>query len=123
MTQSSYSPRQSAGGKGRLVVPGRPSANIFRSMRTVLRVRGILLASVLASLTFVPRPSWSAWTSDPTVNLPVCPLAADQQWPKLATDFASSAIITWQDVRQRSSNNDIYAQHVTASCMVDSAWP
>src|SRR5881394_4025677 len=110
MTQSSYSPRQSAGGRGRLAVPGHPSAHILRRMRTVFRVRGILLASVLPSLMLVPRPSWSAWTSDPTANLPVCPLAAQQQWPKLATDFAGGAIITWQDARASSSNNDIYAQ-------------
>src|SRR5580765_660971 len=92
-------------------------------MRTVLRVRGNIAAFVLTTLILVPRPSWSAWTSDPTVNLPVCQFAAPQQWPKLATDFVGGAIITWQDPRAGSSNNDIYAQHVTASGVVDAAWP
>jgi hypothetical protein len=90
---------------------------------TVFRVRGIITASAFATLVCFARPSWSAWTSDPTVNLPVCALAAQQQWPKLATDYAGGAIITWQDARAGSTNNDIYTQHVTASGTVDAAWP
>ena len=92
-------------------------------MLTVLRARGVVVASVFATLILSPRPSWPAWTSDPATNLPVCVLTAEQRFPKIATDFAGGAIIAWQDARAGTTNNDIYAQHVTSSGVADAAWP
>ena len=53
------------------------------------------------------------WPSDPTVNVPICTSAGDQERPQLVSDGAGGAIITWED--ERSDSGDIYAQRVDAS--------
>ena len=70
----------------------------------------------------VARPALAAWPSDPTVNLPVCVAANDQQWPKIVADGAGGAILTWQDQRG-GVDTDIYAQRVRSNGAVDHAWP
>jgi hypothetical protein len=56
----------------------------------------------------------SAWSDDPTVNTPICTATNDQESPKITSDGAGGAIITWEDHRV-GSNSDIYAQRVDAS--------
>jgi FlgD Ig-like domain len=49
------------------------------------------------------------WTTD---GVALCTAANDQNYPTIAPDMASGAIVTWEDSR---SELDIYAQHVNAS--------
>lgn len=44
-----------------------------------------------------------------------------QEYPRLASDGAGGAIVTWEDNREQKI--DIYAQHVLASGVVDPDWP
>jgi hypothetical protein len=47
------------------------------------------------------------------VNVPLCTAASDQQVPKIISDGAGGAIITWHD--GRGASFDIYAQRVNAA--------
>jgi hypothetical protein len=53
----------------------------------------------------------AAWPSDPTINLPVCTAVSDQMNPRIVSDAAGGAILTWQDTRG-GTTSDIYAQRV-----------
>src|SRR2546422_1940841 len=61
-------------------------------------------------------PAW------PANGRALCTAADTQAWPQIISDGAGGAIVTWQDFRN-GSDNDIYAQHVLASGVVDGAWP
>lgn len=61
-------------------------------------------------------PSW------PTDGLAVCTATDYQLAPRLVSDDAGGAIVTWYDFRSGVSA-DIYAQHVLGSGTVDLAWP
>ncbi|MBI5837490.1 MAG: hypothetical protein HZB25_09620 [Candidatus Eisenbacteria bacterium] len=69
---------------------------------------------VLASGTVDP-----AW---PVNGVAVCTAANSQTYASIVSDGAGGAIISWID-RRSGTNDDIYAQHVLASGMVDPAWP
>ena len=62
-------------------------------------------------LIFCPLISVAAgWPIDPSVNVPIS-MAPNAQWiPKLVSDGAGGAIMTWWD--ERTYNGDIYAQRV-----------
>lgn len=51
------------------------------------------------------------WASD---GVPICVATGSQQYPMIASDGSSGAVITWADARNGSSNRDIYAQRVDA---------
>ena len=60
----------------------------------ILSVQVVLVASwsiflfdILAGITF------AEWPSDPTVNVPICTAAGDQEGPQLVSDGAGDAII------------------------------
>ena len=63
----------------------------------------------------VVDPAW------PVNGRALCTVAGAQQFPKLTTDGAGGAIVTWHD--SRSASTDIYAQRVLATGAVDAAWP
>ena len=50
------------------------------------------------------------WSSDPTVNNPICTAVGAQTNPAIASDDSGVAIITWGDARTYSY--DIYAQRI-----------
>ncbi|MDD5082422.1 MAG: choice-of-anchor D domain-containing protein [Dehalococcoidales bacterium] len=54
-----------------------------------------------------------AWSTDSTVNNPICTETQNQEYPQLVSDGAGGAIIVWQD--ERNGNYDIYAQRVNSS--------
>ncbi|GAB62045.1 MAG: hypothetical protein DWB56_08695 [Candidatus Jettenia sp.] len=51
------------------------------------------------------------WNKD---GVPVCTVPENQNRPKIISDGAGGAIITWHDVRSGSGNYDIYAQRIDA---------
>ena len=51
------------------------------------------------------------WTKD---GVPICTAPENQTKPKIISDDAGGAIITWQDIRGGKSNSDVYAQHINA---------
>ncbi len=61
-------------------------------------------------------PSHAQWSTDPTVNNAICTATSNKSWPTIVSDGAGGAIITWMD--GRSSNQDIYAQRINASGVV-----
>jgi hypothetical protein len=89
-------------------------------MRTVpIRVVAVEILALLA--LFDVAQARADWPSSPTTNLPICAATALQSSPALAPDLSRGAFIVWQDGRGVSPN-DIYAQHVLATGVVDPAW-
>ncbi|BBJ24642.1 hypothetical protein [Candidatus Nitrotoga sp. AM1P] len=58
----------------------------------------------------------AAWSTNPAVNNAVSTAANHQSYPIIISDGSGGAIITWQDAR--SGTNDIYAQRINASGVV-----
>lgn len=50
------------------------------------------------------------WSSDSTLNNPICTAAGNQELPQLVSDGRGGAMIAWQD--ERNGNWDIYSQKV-----------
>lgn len=82
-----------------------------------------LLASIVALCMAVGAGdlAHAAWPHDPLFNLTVCELYAEPDLPHLVSDGCGGAIVAWDDLR--SGTEDVYAQHVLASGLVDPAWP
>ncbi len=59
-----------------------------------------------------------AWPAD---GRALCTAANTQASPRIVSDGAGGAIVTWQDFR--GSSYDVYAQRVLAGGTVDPAWP
>ncbi|MBI5589078.1 MAG: hypothetical protein HY881_01210, partial [Deltaproteobacteria bacterium] len=58
----------------------------------------------------------ASWSTDPSVNNPICTAAINQQYPTITSDGSGGDIITWMD--HRNGNYDIYAQRIDASGVV-----
>src|SRR6187549_3067415 len=86
-------------------------------------MRGPYLDSlrVLLAVTILSGAHQLALAAWPELGLPVSTAAGGQEAPRIAPDGAGGAIITWEDMRNGTSN--IFAQHVKATGDVDSAWP
>ncbi len=78
----------------------------------------ILVVGLLTTALYV-TPALSQWSSDPTVNTPICTAAGNQDAPTIVSDGSGGAIITWMD--NRNGNFDIYAQRANAFGSV--LWP
>ncbi|HCV43153.1 MAG TPA: hypothetical protein DGH68_06690, partial [Bacteroidetes bacterium] len=55
------------------------------------------------------------WTAD---GVAICNSFNGQDTPKIVSDGAGGAIITWNDRRNGDSNNDVYAQRINGSGVV-----
>jgi hypothetical protein len=88
-------------------------------MRPAPHVRISVLTAVL--VLAAPHLAAGAWPHNPGVNLPVCTASNQQDGAAIASDGAGGAIVAWHD--SRGTSNDIYAQHIPASGVVDPAWP
>jgi hypothetical protein len=53
----------------------------------------------------------------------LCTAPNTQASPKIASDGAGGAIVTWFDFRSATTGEDVFAQHVTSAGVVDPAWP
>jgi hypothetical protein len=67
-------------------------------------------------------PSGAADPAWPANGRALCTATLFQLHPSIVSDGAGGAIVAWYDSRS-GTNNDIYAQHVLASGVVDPAWP
>ncbi len=83
------------------------------------------LAATSLSLLLIPilaSPALAAWPNSAFTNVAQCTAPGDQLNPRMVSDGAGGAIMTWED-RRSGPDADIYAQHVMASGAVDPAWP
>ena len=87
-------------------------------MRTISGLASVRVVLAITVLSVAPRLAFAAW---PELGRAVSTAAGTQNAPRIATDGAGGAIITWHDLR--SPTNNIFAQHVLASGEVDAAWP
>lgn len=81
-----------------------------------IKIRLYLLA-ISATCWIAPMVSLAQWSSNPTVNTPICNAINDQWRCQVANDGSGGAIIVWPDYRSGSSS-DIYVQRVDASGVV-----
>ncbi len=75
--------------------------------------RDIYAQHVLA--TGALDPAW------PATGTALCLATGNQVSPRMVPDGTGGAIVTWHDLEDIQA--DLYAQHVTASGVVDPAWP
>ena len=74
--------------------------------------------SIILLLFIYISPIQSQWSTDPTVNNPVCTAPLDQLYPKIVSDGFGGAIITWDDYRNSNTDANIYAQRINSSGIV-----
>jgi hypothetical protein len=88
-------------------MPEIPMRKVAASSFLCIGVSSLLLLS--------GRPASAAWSSDPTVNVPLCTAMRDQLWPAAVSDGAGGAIVAWTDVRGGTdySYSDIYVQRIS----------
>lgn len=67
----------------------------------------------LCILTFLS--SFAQWSSNSSVNTPVCTSPNDQQDQRIVSDGKGGAIITWVDYRNNTVDGDIYVQRISAN--------
>jgi hypothetical protein len=91
-----------------------PARNTLASMTCLPLLLMTTLALFISGLLPLSNPQEAkAWSSDPTVNTPICTAVYDQTSPAVISDGAGGVIIAWQDFR--NFNWDIYAQRVDSS--------
>ncbi len=56
----------------------------------------------------------SQWSTDPTINNPICTASGDQYSSQIVSDQSGGAIIVWEDFRN-GNNYDIYAQRISST--------
>lgn len=75
----------------------------------------ILLCLYLLMFSTISKAQWS---SNPLINTPVCNAVLGQYDPKIVSDGAGGAIMTWWDDRLGNAVNEIYAQRVNAEGVI-----
>jgi hypothetical protein len=84
-------------------------------MRPLSRLVLVLVPLVITWLS--PSLARAAWPHDPSIgNVPLCTATNEQQLPKIVSDGAGGAIVTWNDMR--SGTYHIYAQRVNGAGVV-----
>lgn len=73
----------------------------------------ILLITVLVS-----NAAYAQWSTNPTVNNPVCTAVNNQDSPQMISDGVGGAIMVWTDQRNGFTNPDIYAQRISAGGVI-----
>ncbi len=76
-----------------------------------------LIASIIV-LSFFINTAFAQWSTDPTVNNPICTAPLNQLYPKIVSDSSGGAIITWDDIRNSNTDANIYAQRINSSGFV-----
>lgn len=81
-------------------------------------VRGASASDIYAQHVLASGAMDPAWPAD---GRALCSAVGSQTFPRIVSDGAGGAIVTWTDYRGLAY--DVYAQHVLASGAVDPAWP
>jgi len=76
-----------------------------------------LIASIIV-LSFFINTAFAQWSTDSTVNNPICTAPLNQLYPKIVSDSSGGAIITWDDIRNSNTDANIYAQRINSSGFV-----
>ncbi len=84
------------------------------AMTCLARV-GLLIISI--TLLFVESVN-AQWSPDPTLNNSVCSALRDQSFPKMISDGAGGAIVTWEDLRNDPLFPDVYTQRINAAGVI-----
>ena len=79
-------------------------------------IKKTFLCTALVLMLLGPQTIW-AWSSDPTVNTPICTDVEIQKDPAIVHDDNGGAIIVWGDLRDQRY---IYAQAVDAAGNISS---
>jgi len=74
------------------------------------RMMKIVPLVVLCALIIAAPSVWACWVQD---GVAICTATGGQGFPRITSDGAGGAIVTWYD--HRSGKGDIYAQRVNAS--------
>lgn len=85
---------------------------------TWMDYRGFVDADIYAQHVLVSGVVDPAWPVD---GRALCTASLDQTYPRIVSDGAGGAIVTWTD--SRSGSADIYAQRVLASGSLGAGWP
>ncbi len=72
----------------------------------------LVLLVILLQLCFMSSNSFSQWSSDPGVNLPVCNVSGEQALPKIANTSDGGSFICWFD--NRGGSYAVYLQKLNA---------
>ena len=81
----------------------------------VIRMLFLSLSVALIAACLVPigmTQPVAAWSTDPTVNTPVCTVGRYQVSPVMVSDGSGGAIVAWQDGRKETYDWDIYVQRL-----------
>ena len=70
----------------------------------------LLIIALLIVLTSNSRFLYSQWSTDPTVNNPICIAGSEQNHINITSDGDGGAIIVWED--NRGTSTDIFAQRI-----------
>lgn len=72
---------------------------------------------IILLLILISRILSGQWSTDPTVNNPICTASGDQYFCQIVSDQSGGAIIVWEDFRN-GNNYDIYAQRISSTGVV-----
>lgn len=70
--------------------------------------------SIILLLFIYISPIQSQWSTNPTINNPLCTAPLDQLYPKIVSDGSGGAIITWEDKRNSNTDINIYTQRINS---------
>ncbi len=74
-------------------------------------------AALLCAILLVHVHGQAQWSTDPSVNNPLCTSPDDQDASVIVTDGAGGAIVAWEDYRS-GTNSEIYVQRINASGVI-----
>ena len=83
-----------------------------------------LFAFVLLALAGLASTGLAAWSTSPSVNLPVRVATGGASNPMIIPDGSGGALLAWSDGRNSGvTGDDIYAAHILKNGTMDPAWP
>ena len=81
-------------------------------------MKNYLLYLALILIQFGSIEVFSQWSSDPTINNPICTAGYDQLNPAIVSDGSGGAIIAYEYKHNSGTNPDIYAQRIDVNGVI-----
>jgi hypothetical protein len=91
--------------KGLLIIGGENARSLFQPYKKIF-----IFFITICAITAVVSSAYAAWSIDSSINTPICTAPSDQNVPRVVSDSAGGAIISWND--HRNDDGDLYAQRV-----------